>query len=142
MAMSVATQWDPDMTSEQSRERRHEYLNMTGRLGVAWLDVFAGNTEFYSAAFWDLMTGIWKAGGTVRKTDALGFMTAVKSPHTAGKYVDTAIHHGILVESDNPADARSKLLALSPDMQTRLDTFLDSAIAEVTATGRGFEGGK
>jgi hypothetical protein len=62
-------------------------------------------------------------------------MKAVKSPHTAAKYVDTAVRRGILIESDNPDDARSKLLALSPEMKQRLDGFLDAAVSEVRKAG-------
>ncbi len=124
------------MTLKYNREQRQEYLGMTGRIGAEWLHLFGGNTAFYSAAYWDLLTGIWRAGGPLKKTDALKLMTAVKSPHTAGKYVGAALRHGILEERDNPDDARSKLVALSPGMQARLDEFLDAAVGEVRATGR------
>jgi hypothetical protein len=67
----------------------------------------------------------------VRKTDALKFMTAVKSAHTAGKYVDTAVAQGVLEETDNPEDARSRLLALSPAMRRRLDDFFETAVDEL-----------
>jgi hypothetical protein len=67
----------------------------------------------------------------VRKTDALGTMKGVRSPHTAGKYVEAAIEHGLIVQSDNPSDARSKLLTLSPEMQSRLDAFFDRALKEL-----------
>ncbi len=114
--------------------QRKEYLRMTHRLGSEWLTVFAGDEEFYSAAYWDLLTNIWDKDLPVRKTDALRFMTGIKSPHTAGKYIETAIRKGILIEEDNPDDARSKLLRLSPDMRTRLDTFFDSAVGQVRRT--------
>ena len=116
--------------------QRKEYLSMTHRIGEKWLDVFQGNEEFYSAAFWDLLTRIWKSGGPVRKTDALKFMTAIKSAHTAGKYIQSAIERGVLVEADNPEDARSKLVMLSVDMRQRLDGFFDAAVSEVRKTNR------
>ncbi len=116
--------------------QREEYLNMIGRVGGHWMGVFEGRPEFYSAIFWDLFTGMWLNKGPVKKTDVLGFMKAVKSPHTAAKYVDTAVRRGLLIESDNPDDARSKLLALSPDMKDRLDGFLDAAVSEVRKTVR------
>ncbi len=119
--------------------QRKEYLNMTHRIGEMWLDVFQGNQEFYSAAYWDLLTRIWKTGGPVRKTDALKFMTAIKSAHTAGKYVQSAIQRGVLVEADNPEDARSKLITLSPDMRQRLDAFFDAAVSEVRTANRTIE---
>jgi hypothetical protein len=117
--------------------QRQQYLDMTNRIGRRWIEVFEGDTEFYSAAYWDLLTGIWYRGGAVRKTDALGLMTAIKSAHTAGKHVDVAISRGILEEKPNPEDARSRLIALSPEMRRRLDAFFDQALVEVEDTGRG-----
>jgi len=119
------------MPHQYNRDQHMEYLYYTDRIGLRWIDIFQGNTEFYSAAYWDLFTRMWRNGGPVRKTDALGFMKAIKSAHTAGKYLDTAIDHGSLIETDNPEDARSKLLTLSPVMQQRLDNFFDSAVGEI-----------
>ena len=119
------------MVGRYNRDQRMEYLNMTNRIGQRWVDVFEGNVEFYSAAYWDLLTGVWHAAGPVRKTDALKFMTAVKSAHTAGKYVDAAVDHGVLVETENPEDARSRLLDLSPPMRLRLDDYFESAVDEL-----------
>mgnify|MGYP002641521337 CR=1 FL=1 len=113
---------------------------MTSRIGGTWLAVFAGNTAFYSAAYWDLLTGIWYEDAPLRKTDALKLMTAVKSAHTAGKYVETAIEHGFLEEIDNPADARSKLVALAPEMRRMLDGFFDSAVGELRQSNATIEG--
>jgi hypothetical protein len=119
------------MTHRYNRDQHMEYLYYTDRIGLRWIDIFQGNTEFYSAAYWDLFTRMWRNGAPVRKTDALGFMKGIKSPHTAGKYLDTAIGHGSLIETDNPQDARSKLLTLSSVMQQRLDAFFDSAVGEI-----------
>lgn len=121
------------MAADYTGRQRGEYLAMTDRVGRRWLDVFAGNTKFYSAAYWDLLTGLWRRDGPVRKTDALGFMTAVRSAHTAGKYIDEAIREGLVDESVNPDDARSKLVALAPDMRRRLDVFFDVAVDEMRA---------
>ena len=68
--------------------------------------------------------------------EIVGFMKGIKSAHTAGKYLDTAIGHGLLIEADNPEDARSKLLTLSPAMQQHLDEFFDSAVGEIRLAGR------
>lgn len=119
------------MTLQYNAEQRMEYLNMTQSIGMNWLEVFKGNTEFYSAPYWDLLTSIWKSGGAVRKTDAAKFMKSIKSAQTAGKYVESAIEHGFLHEEDNPRDARSKLLALSPEIKERLDIFFDEAVKEL-----------
>ena len=123
-----------DMQLKYNESQRIEYLDMIGRIGQGWLEVFEGNTDFYSAVYWDLLTNIWRAGLPVKKTDALRYMTSIKSPHTAGKYVDSAIRYGFLEESDNPDDARSKLVALSPSMRERLNGFLDHAVGEVRRT--------
>ena len=63
-------------------------------------------------------------------------MTGIKSAHTAGKYLETAITEGLLVEKDNPDDKRSRFIALSPQMKTRLDLFFDRAVSEVRRTNR------
>jgi len=117
-----------------------QYLEMIDGIGHRWVEVFEGNTQFYSAAYWDLLTGIWRADGAVRKTDALRYMTAIKSAHTASKYVEHSIKEGILIESDNPDDARSKLLVLSEDMRGRLNSFFDSAVGRVRRASRAIDG--
>lgn len=120
-------------------DQRREYLEMTERLGRVWIDVFQGDTDFYSAVYWDLLSRMWKTPEPVRKTDALRFMTSVKSAHTAGKYMETALQRGFVVEQDNPDDARSKLVSLSDDMRARLDAFFDSAVGEVRRSSRRFD---
>lgn len=117
-------------------EHHREYLDMVERIGVRWIDMLRGNTEFYSAAYWDLLTRMWRADCPVRKTDALGFMTGIRSAHTAGKYLETALREAMIVEFDNPDDGRSKLLALSPMMRRRLDAFFDAAVDEVRRSVR------
>ena len=111
--------------------QRKEYLNMIDHVGRNWLDVFQGDPEFYSAAYWDLLTRIWKSDRPVRKTDALKFMIGIKSAQTAGKYLEIAIGHGFILEEENPKDARSKLVSLSGEMRERLDVFFDLAVGEV-----------
>ena len=119
------------MALKYNNAQHKQYLEMTDEVGRNWLQVFEGNTDFYSAAYWDLLTNIWRVGGPVRKTDALRYMTGIKSAHTASKYVETSIKKGFLIETDNPEDARSKLLSLSPDIRQRLDLFFDTAIDNV-----------
>lgn len=116
--------------------QHREYLDMVERVGVRWIDMLRGDTEFYSAAYWDLLTRLWRADLPVRKTDALGFMTGIRSAHTAGKYLETAIREGMILETDNPEDGRSKLLTLSPAMRRRLDAFFDAAVEEVQRSVR------
>ena len=119
------------MALKYSAKQRKLYLNMTDAIGARWIDVFQGDTDFYSAAYWDLLTNIWRQDAPVRKTDALRFMTGIKSAHTAGKYIDIALKKGFLEEMENPKDARSKLVTLSPAMRRELDEFFDNAVEEV-----------
>ncbi len=121
------------MKLKYNNEQRQEFLKMMDGISYAWIEMFEGNTEFYSASYWDLLSGMWKTNTTVKKTDALKLMKAIKSPHTAGKYLAAAVRHGILVETDNPADARSRLVALSPDMKQRLDAFFDARVGALRA---------
>jgi len=127
------------MALKYNTAQHKEYLRMSMRRGMAWLNVFGDDRDFWSAAYWDLFTGMWDNEDPVRKTDALKFMRAVKSAHTAGKYVDAAIKKGFLLEQDNPEDARSKLLTLSSEMRERLDAFFDSAVGEIRRTSRTFD---
>ena len=119
------------MSMKYSGVQRREYLTMLDRVGERWLGIFADDQEFYSTAYWDLLTGIWRTEKPVRKTDALKFMRAIRSAHTAGKYLDAAITKGIVEETANPKDARSKLVQLTPEMRTRLDVFFDTAASEM-----------
>lgn len=119
---------------------RHAYLGFLDQMGSKWIDLFAGDTEFYSAAYWDLLTFLWRTPDPVRKTDAQAAITGVKSPLTAAKYVETAIKRGLVIEKQNPADARSKLLALSPALRAQLDAFFDDAVAAMCKTAAGVGG--
>ncbi len=114
-----------------TEDQRREYLNMTDRVGRNWLEVFEGDADFYSAAYWDLLTGIWKQGGETRKTDATRMMQGIKSAQTASKYLETAIEHRFLLEKENPKDARSRLVALTAEMKSKLDLFFDKAVTEL-----------
>ena len=128
-----------DRDRQYNDAQHREYLNLTDRVGTKWMEVFEGDQDFYSAAYWDLLTGIWRAGEPLRKTEVLGLMKGIKSVHTAGKYLDSAIKRGIIVETDNPQDARSKLVALSVDMRGRLDGFFDAAVGILHRSGQEVE---
>lgn len=117
-------------------EQRRAYLDMTEQVGRRWLTMFEGDTELYSAAYWDLLTTLWRHDRPMRKTDALASMRGIRSAHTAGKYIDAAIGRGLLVEEGNPKDARSKVLRLSDDMRNRLDHFFDEAVEAVVETAQ------
>lgn len=124
------------MNLQYNEAQRKEYLNMLDRIAMEWLDVFQGDTEFYQSAYWDLFTRLWKSGAPVRKTDALKFMVGIKSAQTAGKYIETAIKKKLIIETDNPEDARSRLLELSPDMKERLDRLFDRAVDHLKDSNR------
>ena len=124
------------MDLQYNESQRKEYLNMTDRIGMEWLEVFKGDTEFYQASYWDLFTRLWKSGAPERKTDALKFMVGIKSAQTASKYIETAIKNKLIVEKDNPEDARSRLLELSPQMKERLDLFFDQAVGNLRNSNR------
>jgi DNA-binding MarR family transcriptional regulator len=110
---------------------------MIDTIAQHWLRVFDHNTAFYSAVYWDLLTRLWQANKPVRRTDALKFMTSVKSAATASKYLNEAIRQRLLQEYPNPQDARSKVLELSPDFRARLDTFFDHAVEAVRQANQG-----
>jgi len=124
------------MALKYTTDQRGEYLRMTDRIGARWLELFDGSTEYYSAVYWDLLTALWRNGRPLRKTDVLPALTGVKSAHTAARHIDTAIRRGLIVETDNPEDARSKLLDLTPEMRDRLDAFFDEAIGELLRSSR------
>jgi hypothetical protein len=127
------------MDLQYNENQRKEYLNMIDHIGGDWLGVFRGDTEFYQAAYWDLFTRLWKSGTSERKTDALKFMVGIKSAQTAGKYIETAIKKKLIVEKENPEDARSRLLELSPQMKERLDLFFDQAVDHLRNSNRVIE---
>ena len=128
------------MTLSFSNDQHRAYMELNDTVGRAWVEVFEGDTDFYDAAYWDLFNNMWRARTPVRKTDALKFMTSIKSAHTAGKYLDVALKKGLLLEQDNPKDARSKLLTLSADLRNRMDAFYDCSITEMFKTCKLIDG--
>ncbi len=123
-------------TLKYNDQQRHEYLQLMDRMSVNWLEVFGGKEIFYSAQYWDLFKTIWRSGRPVTKTEALKCMTGIKSAHTAGRYLETAIGEGLLVEDDNPEDKRSRIIRLSPGMKQNLDIFFDRAVSELRKSNK------
>jgi hypothetical protein len=119
-----------DVMRYEDRHRR-EYLYMVKRVHSAWLELFKGNPELYSAHYSDLFLELWLAERPIRKTDALSSMRGLKSPVSASKLLEHAITAGLVQEIDNPTDARSKLVFLDPDMRNRLSGFLDQSLTEL-----------
>ncbi len=119
--------------------QRREYLELMDRMAGHWLQVFGGKEAFYSAQYWDLFNTIWRSPRPVTKTEALRCMTGVKSAHTAGRYLETAIAEGLLVEEENPEDGRSRIIRLSPAMRENLDVFFDRAVSELRKSNKTVE---
>lgn len=119
------------MAFKYNNAQHRVYLELMDKVSDNWLLVFDGNTEFFSASYWDLLRGIWRQSGPIRKTDAMAFMRGVKSAHTAGKLIDAAVKSGFLTEHENRKDARSKLLDLSEATRTKIDQVFDMAVTEI-----------
>ncbi len=124
------------VTLKYNDQQRLEYLQLMDRMSVNWLEVFGGKEIFYSAQYWDLFKTIWRSGRPVTKTEALRCMTGIKSAHTAGRYLETAIEEGLLVEDHNPEDKRSRIIRLSPSMKQNLDIFFDRAVSELRKSNK------
>ena len=122
-----------------NEDQRREYLELMDRMSGHWLDVFGGKEIFYSAQYWDLFKTIWRSARPVTKTEALKCMTGIKSAHTAGRYLETAIKEGLLIEEDNAEDRRSRCIRLSPAMKEHLDVFFDRAVSELRKSNKTVE---
>jgi hypothetical protein len=110
------------------QERRRRFLLALRELDEAWVETFH-ETGFSDVYFSRLFTELWLRGGEpVAKTDAYGFVKGV-GVQTAMKYVRRAIDEGYLLEFDNPADGRSKLIGMSPDLRSRFEALMDRAVA-------------
>ena len=116
------------MELKYTDEQRRGYLRFTRKLGGEWVEVFDGNSEFYSADYWDLLTEMWHASRPVMVSEALKFMKSIKSPYTARKYLQKLIDEKMVLEKTNPQDERSMLVELSPEMAERLDVFFDHTV--------------
>lgn len=116
------------MTLKYTSDQHKNYLAATRKIGTDWVEVFQGNSEFYSTDYWDLFTEMWFVGKPIMVSDALKFMKAIKSPYTARKYLQKVIDEKLVIETKNPNDDRSTLVSLSPDMKSRLDNFFDITV--------------
>lgn len=119
-----------------SDEQHKQYIHFTRKCGARWVEVFDGNKEFYSAAYWDLLTEMWYAGKPLMVSDALKFMTSVKSPFTARKYLQKLIDEKLVIESKNPSDERSMLVSLSAPIKKKLDEYFDFTISEMVSAAK------
>ena len=105
---------------------RTRFLLALRELDDAWVAAFHG-TGFSDVYFSRLFTELWLRGdAAVGKSDAYALVKGVGA-QTAMKYVRRAIAEGYLVEVDNPADGRSRLLRMSLLLRSRFTAVIDRA---------------
>jgi hypothetical protein len=108
------------------QERRARFLIALRELDEAWVSAFhkVGLGDIY---FSRLFTELWLRGDdAVTKTDAYELVQGV-SMQTAMKYVRQAIKEGFLEELENPGDARSRLIRMSPRLREMFNGVIDRA---------------
>ena len=108
------------------QERRKRFLIALRELDDAWVSAFhrVGLGDIY---FSRLFTELWLRGNdAVTKTDAYDLVQGV-SLQTAMKYVRQAIAEGHLEELENPQDARSRMIRMSPGLRELFNGVIDRA---------------
>ena len=106
--------------------RRTRFLLALRELDDAWVSAFhrMGLGDIY---FSRLFTELSLRGNVaVTKTDAYQLVKGV-SLQTAMKYVRQAIAEGHLEELENPGDARSRLIRMSPGLRELFNGVIDRA---------------
>jgi hypothetical protein len=104
------------------------FLQALRELDDAWMAAFH-ETGLGDVYFSRLFTELWLRGAAaIPKSDAYDLVHGV-SAQTAMKYVRRAIAEGFLEEIDNPADGRSRLLRMSPQLRERFIGVVDRASA-------------
>lgn len=117
---------------DRQRAARTRFLLALRELDDAWVEAFhrAGFGDIY---FSRLFTELWlRDSVSVSKSDAYDLVKGV-SLQTAMKYVNKAIADGYLEETDNPADGRSRLLRMSPQLHDKFGQIIDRANAAFLA---------
>jgi hypothetical protein len=136
--MKTAMKKSAPPDTDISAERRLRFVLALRELDDAWVETFH-ETGFSDVYFSRLFSELWLRGSAaVSKTDAYGFVTGVGT-QTAMKYVRKAISEGYLIEVDNPADARSRLIRMSPTLTQRFEQLIDradAAFAQAFGAGR------
>ncbi|NIJ40663.1 DNA-binding MarR family transcriptional regulator [Parvibaculum indicum] len=111
---------------DERHRQRHKFVQALNAMDGSWVR-FLQDKDILDINYSDLYTGLWAAETPVRKQEALLLMRHL-SPQTAKKYLDNAVAKGLIVELPDPSDGRAKLIALSPDLKSRLEDFFDNAI--------------
>jgi hypothetical protein len=113
-------------TGGRLHQQRTRFLLALRELDDAWVSAFH-KTGFGDVYFSRLFTELWLRGdAAVAKTDAYDFVQGV-SRQTAMKYVRRAISEGYLIELENPADGRSRLIRMSPLLREQFNGVIDRA---------------
>lgn len=115
------------MPRRHSVARRKSFVLALHEIDRFWGEVFP-DEAYYDLNYSDLFTRMWLAGDKpMKKTDLYAFMPRV-SLRTAVKYVQRAIESGLLSETVDTADRRSKRVALSADLARDIEGFIDHAL--------------
>ncbi|MEZ5501549.1 MAG: hypothetical protein R3E50_02415 [Halioglobus sp.] len=118
----------PAEASRRPESQRTRFVRALQAMDAYWLG-FLQEQDFYDLNYSDLFMALWLRGEPVPKTEACSFIRH-QGPQTAQKYIRKALDLGYLRELDNPVDGRSRLIALSPELEKSLCRFFDFAIAE------------
>lgn len=111
-----------------SDKKKRQFVHALTSIDHYWGEIFADNL-FYDLNYSDLFTRMWlQSDQPFRKTELYQFMPKV-SQRTAAKYIQTAIDRGLLLETPDLEDRRSKRVSMSEDLINRIEQFLDYSIA-------------
>src|SRR5687768_10354650 len=124
----------PARPRRQPDEERCRFIRQLTSVDQYWVEVL-GDSLFHDMNYYDLFTGMWLRHNSApdstfrfRKSELYQLMPHI-SQRTAVKYVQISIDHGLLIEETDPGDLRSRRITVSPDLQRRIELFLDYAIA-------------
>ena len=112
--------------ARHSKQLQRRFVRALKDMDAYWLR-FLKDQDFYDLNYSDLFTELWLQESPVTKMQASQFIQHL-GPQTATKYVDRAVQMGFLIEMPNPEDKRSKLITLSPELESGLKEFFNFAI--------------